>query len=142
MSCTQLCHQGLITHSLIFQFSKSKVIGIINNSCDNRSQAKYNDCCHWYSATQKIRKDLNEFVTKLHDIPSKVENIHVCLKKFVSDAIEEKVESVEADEKNSDTVPMIEGRYSVYMYDGKLGMHVPSHFDLPVNTRLFSAWKL
>ena len=73
---------------------------------------------------------------------SKVENIHVCLKKVVSGAIEEKMESVEADEKNSDTVPMIEGRYSVYMYDGKLGMHVPSHFDLPVNTRLFSAWKL
>ena len=61
---------------------------------------KCDDCCHRYSTTQKVRKDLNEFVTKLHDIPSKVENIHVCLKKFVSDAIEEKVESVEAYEKN------------------------------------------
>ena len=52
------------------------------------------------------------------------------------------MESVEADEKNSDTVPRIEGHYSVYMYDGKLGMHVTAHFDLPGNTKLFSAWKL
>ena len=42
--------------------------------------------------------------------------------------------SFEADEKNSDTVPRIEGHYSVYMYDGKLGMQLPSHFDLPGNT--------
>ena len=41
---------------------------------------------------------------------------------------------VEAAEKKSDTVPRIEGRYYVYMYDGKLGMHVPANVDLPVNT--------
>ena len=28
------------------------------------------------------------------------------------------------------------------MYDGKLGMRVTAHFDLPGNTKLFSAWKL
>ena len=28
------------------------------------------------------------------------------------------------------------------MYDGKLGMHLPSHFDLTGNTPLFNAWKL
>ena len=50
--------------------------------------------------------------------------------------------SVEAAEKNIDTAPSIEGRYSVYMYDGKLGMHVPAYFDLPGNTKLFGAWKL
>ena len=50
--------------------------------------------------------------------------------------------SVESAEKNSDTVPRIEGHYSVYMYDSKLGICVPSHFDLPGNTKLFSAWKL
>ena len=38
--------------------------------------------------------------------------------------------SVEAAEKNSDTAPRIEGRYYVYMYDGKLGMHVSTNFDL------------
>ena len=27
------------------------------------------------------------------------------------------------------------------MYDGKLGMHVPEHFDLLGNTKYFSAWK-
>ena len=42
--------------------------------------------------------------------------------------------SVEAAEKDSYNVPKIEGLYSVYMYYGKLGMHVPSHFDLPGNT--------
>ena len=63
-----------------------------------------------------------------------IENIHVCVKKFVSGAIEEKVELVEASEKISDTVPRIECHYYVYMFDGKQGMHVPSHFDLPVNT--------
>ena len=47
-----------------------------------------------------------------------------------------------AAEKNIDTAPSIEGRYSVYMYDGKLGMHVPAYFDLPGNTKLFGAWKL
>ena len=61
---------------------------------------KCDDCCHRYSATQKFRKDINEFVTMLHDIPSKVENIHVCLNILVSGAIEDKVESVEAYEKN------------------------------------------
>ena len=50
--------------------------------------------------------------------------------------------SVESAEKNSDTVPRIEGRYSVYMYDNKLGMYVPAHFYLPVNTKLFSSRKL
>ena len=50
--------------------------------------------------------------------------------------------SVEVDEKNIDTAPRIEGRYSVYMYDGKMGMHVPAYFDLPGNTKLFGAWKL
>ena len=28
------------------------------------------------------------------------------------------------------------------MYDGKLGIHVPAHFDLPGKNKLFSAWKL
>ena len=37
----------------------------------------------------KIVKYLNKFVTKLHDLSQKLENIYVCLKKFVSDAIEE-----------------------------------------------------
>ena len=37
----------------------------------------------------KIVKYLNESEKKLHDLSSKVENIYVCLKKFVSDAIEE-----------------------------------------------------
>ena len=41
--------------------------------------------------------------------------------------------SVEYDEKNSDTVTRIEVFYSVYIYDCKLGMHVPSNFDLPLN---------
>ena len=50
--------------------------------------------------------------------------------------------SVEAAEKNIDTAPSIEGRYSVYMYYGKLVMHVPAHFDLPGNTKLFGACKL
>ena len=39
---------------------------------------------------------------------------------------------VEAAEK-SYTVPSIKGCYSVYMYAGKLGMHVPTYFDLPGN---------
>ena len=30
----------------------------------------------------------------------------------------------------------------MYRYDGKLSMHVPAHFDLPGNTKLFSAWEL
>ena len=47
--------------------------------------------------------------------------------------------SVESDEKNIDTAPRVEDRYSVYMCYGKFGMHVPAHFDLPVNTKLFSA---
>ena len=42
--------------------------------------------------------------------------------------------SVGAAEQNTDTAPRIEGCYSVYMYDGKMGMHVPAHFDPPVNT--------
>ena len=42
--------------------------------------------------------------------------------------------SVESTEKKSDNVPRIEGRYYVYMYDGKLGMHVPSHFYHPGKT--------
>ena len=50
--------------------------------------------------------------------------------------------SFEAVDKNTDIVPRIEGCYSVYMYGGKLGMHVPAHFDLPGNTKLFSACKL
>ena len=50
--------------------------------------------------------------------------------------------SVEFDEQNTDTVLSTESRYYVYMYDGKLGMHVPAHFYLPGNTKLFSAWKL
>ena len=50
--------------------------------------------------------------------------------------------SVEASEKNTYTLPRIEGRYSVYMYDGKLGMHVPAHFDLSGNTKLFIDWEL
>ena len=50
--------------------------------------------------------------------------------------------SVEAADKNTYTVPRIEGRYSVYMYDDKLGMHVSAHFDLPGNNKLFSDWKL
>ena len=37
--------------------------------------------------------------------------------------------SFEASEKNPDNAPRIEGRYSVYMYDGKLGMYVPAYFD-------------
>ena len=44
------------------------------------------------------------------------------------------MELVEDDEKNLDAVTRIEGRYFVYMYDGKLGMHVPSNFDFPWNT--------
>ena len=35
--------------------------------------------------------------------------------------------SVEFSEKNTDNPPRIEGRYYVYMYNGKLGMHVPVH---------------
>ena len=42
--------------------------------------------------------------------------------------------SVEAYDQKIDTVPSIEYQYSVYMYDGKMGMHVPSYFDLPRNT--------
>ena len=42
--------------------------------------------------------------------------------------------SVGSSEKKIDTVPRIECRYYVYMYDGKLGIHVPSHFDLPGET--------
>ena len=42
--------------------------------------------------------------------------------------------SVEADDKSPDTMPRIEVCYSVYIYGGKLGMHVSSHFDLPGNT--------
>ena len=30
----------------------------------------------------------------------------------------------------------------MYMYDGKMGIHVPANFDLSGNTKLFSAWKL
>ena len=41
---------------------------------------------------------------------------------------------VEAAEKNSDNAPSIEDCYSVYMYDVKLGIHVPAYFDLPGNT--------
>ena len=61
----------------------------------------------------KIIKYLIEFATKLHDMSSKADNIHICLKKVVSGAIEEKMASVEDAEKNSDTVPRIEVRYSV-----------------------------
>ena len=50
--------------------------------------------------------------------------------------------SVEATEKHSDTSLRIKVRYSVYMYDGKMGMHVPANFDLPGKTELCSAWKL
>ena len=46
----------------------------------------------------KIIKDLNDFSKKLHDISSKVENLRVCLKKVLSGAIEENMESVEAAE--------------------------------------------
>ena len=45
-------------------------------------------------------------------------------------------------DQNKDTAPRIEGRYSVYMHDGKLGMHVPANFDLTRKTKKFSAWKL
>ena len=48
----------------------------------------------------KIIKYLNEFATKLHDLSSKVDNIHACLKKVVSGVIEEKMASVESTEKN------------------------------------------
>ena len=82
----------------------------------------------------KIIKDLTEFEKKLHDMSSKVEKLHVCLNKFLWGAIEDKMASDESAEKNSDTVPRIEGSYYVYMYDGKLGMHLPSHFDLLGNT--------
>ena len=50
--------------------------------------------------------------------------------------------SVGAAEQNTDTAPRIEGCYSVYMYDGKMDMHVPAYFDLPGNTKFFNAWKL
>ena len=33
--------------------------------------------------------------------------------------------------KNIYTAPSIEGRYYVYIYDGKLVMHILAHFDLP-----------
>ena len=69
-------------------------------------------------------------------------NLHVCLKKVESGVIEEKMDSVEAAEKNSDTVPRIEGQYSVYMYGGKLGMHVSSNVYLPGSTYFYSAYKL
>ena len=36
---------------------------------------------------RKIIKKINEFAKKLHDISSKVENIYVGLKNFVSDEI-------------------------------------------------------
>ena len=41
--------------------------------------------------------------------------------------------------KNTHTASRIKYGYSMYMYDGKLDMHIPSHFDPPVNTKLFSA---
>ena len=65
---------------------------------------------------------------------SKVDNVRAFKKKVVSCAIEDNMVLVEASEKNSDTVPMIKGRYSVYIYYGKLVMHVPSYFGLPGNT--------
>ena len=82
----------------------------------------------------KTIKDLNAFPTKLHDLSSKVYNLHVCLQKSVSGTIEDNMAPVEAAEKNSDTVPRKLVLYYVYMYYGKLGIHVPSHFDLPGNT--------
>ena len=42
--------------------------------------------------------------------------------------------SVEAAEKYIYTAPRIEGSYYVYMYDGKLGMYIFAHFNLPGNT--------
>ena len=39
--------------------------------------------------------------------------------------------SVETSEENIDTVTRIYGRYSVYIYDGKLGMHLSTHVKLP-----------
>ena len=30
----------------------------------------------------------------------------------------------------------------MYMYDGKLGMHITVHFEFPVHTKMISAWKL
>ena len=82
----------------------------------------------------KIIKDFNEFATKLHNLSLKVYNLHVCLQKSVSGTIEDNMAPVEAAEKNSDTVPRKLVLYYVYMYYGKLGIHVPSHFDLPGNT--------
>ena len=39
----------------------------------------------------KIIKDLNQFSTQLHYLSLKVDNIYVCLKKVVSDLIEDKM---------------------------------------------------
>ena len=44
--------------------------------------------------------------------------------------------SVESADKNTDTVSMIEGRYYVYIYDGKLSMYVPAHFYHPGKTKI------
>ena len=44
--------------------------------------------------------------------------------------------------KNIDSDPRIKGSYSVYMCDVKLGMHVPTHFYLPGNTKCFNARRL
>ena len=35
------------------------------------------DCFHWYYATHKNHKKLNEFAIKLHDLPSKLDNLRV-----------------------------------------------------------------
>ena len=44
--------------------------------------------------------------------------------------------------KNTDNVARIKVHYCVYMYDGKLGMHLPENFELTGNIKLFSAWTL